>query len=462
MKVTATIKEAEYGKFSDLYLNYIDRGFDRNVLLSFNMGTKYPFEKVSDFLNDYSSVKFDFFLITAIVYGVDNLLSRAIYSNDGWSRDIEVVFPVNNIGIWIGKEDKLKMILDFLTGDNWLVSFIQNTQDSLFYPRPLSRRREIQPIYKIDSIKSTSLFSGGLDSLIGVIDELEKLSSDERILLISHFDSKSPGPNDDQNKLFGHLEAEYPNKIYWIQSKLALSRKDTDGNRVTVENNYRSRSLFFIGLGCYLSPIDSLIIPENGTISINYPLTPSRVSSLSTRTTHPYVLKNTQELLTEVGISTVLDNPYTFKTKGEMFIDCATRSPFIKSIFKDSVSCGKRGRRHQHKDNPSEKHHCGRCMPCVYRRAALHKAGLDRNEQYGNYITNAINREASKDLPALISYLRKDISLEKMKRDLLVNGNIEADSLEEYAEMVLRSKEEVLQLFTDKGNGFVKSELGIR
>ena len=46
-----------------------------------------------------------------------------------------------------------------------------------------------------------------------------------------------------------------------------------------------------------------------------------------------------------------------------------------------------------------------------------------------------------------------------MKRDLLINGSISVESLTEYSEMVLRSKDEVLQLFKDKGNEFVKSKL---
>ncbi|VTR51426.1 Qat anti-phage system QueC-like protein QatC [Sphingobacterium thalpophilum] len=452
MRVNIVIDNADYGKFSDLQLCYIDNGVNRQVPLSF-LG----YERVFDFTSDFTSVKFDFFLVSAIVYGVDNLLSRAIYSNDGWTRDIEVEFPVNNLVIWSGREEKLKQILDFLTGDNWQISFREIEDVDLFQPR--ANRRKI-PSYEKDNIASVSLFSGGLDSLIGVIDKLEELSNNERILLVSHFDSKSPGPNGDQKKLLKHLVAQYPNRIYWVQSKLALSRKDSDGNRVTIENNYRSRSLFFIGLGCYLSPIDELIIPENGTISINYPLTPSRVSSLSTRTTHPYVLKNTQELLADLGLFTRIHNPYTFKTKGEMFIEC-TNQRILQSIFQDSVSCGKRGRRQnwQVKIGVQE---CGICMPCIYRRAALNKAGLDNENHYGNFITKADSRNYSNDLPALINYLRKNISLERMKRDLLVNGNIEIHNLTEYAEMVLRSKQEVLQLFNDKGNRFVKSELGIR
>jgi hypothetical protein len=46
-----------------------------------------------------------------------------------------------------------------------------------------------------------------------------------------------------------------------------------------------------------------------------------------------------------------------------------------------------------------------------------------------------------------------------MKTDLVINGSIPFGELNDYAEMVLRSKEEVLKLFTDKGNEFVKSEL---
>jgi hypothetical protein len=452
MIVNVVIDDADYGKFSDLQLCYTDNGLDRKVSLSF-----LNYERVFDFTTDFTSVKFDFFLVSAIVYGVDNLLSRAIYSNDGWTRDIEIEIPVKNLAVWSGKEEKLKNILDFLTGDNWQISFREIENINLFQPR--TNRRKI-PNYEKNTIKSVSLFSGGLDSLIGVIDELEKLRSNGRILLVSHFDSKSPGPNGDQRTLLRHLMAQYPNKIYWIQSKLALSRKDTDGNWVTIENNYRSRSLFFIGLGCYLSSIDELLIPENGTISINYPLTPSRVSSLSTRTTHPYVLKTTQELLFELGLSTVIYNPYTFKTKGEMLVECLNQS-FIQNIYQYSVSCGKRGRRQFHFDNPNEKHNCGRCMPCIYRRAALNKAGLDNESHYGNFITK-VPSLGKNDLPALFSYLKRSIPLEKMKRDLLVNGNIEVHSLTNYAEMVIRSKQEVLKLFNDKGNRFVKSELGLR
>lgn len=446
MKIAIQFDQANIGKFSNINLCFEENDIERKVPLTF-----LKYENVFDLTADFTSVKFDFFLITALVYGADNLFSREKYSNDGWSRDIEIDLPVHNLHLWKGNELNLKKTLDFLTGDLWIINFVQNVHEEYYIPRP--RRRKV-PVYDINTIKTVSLFSGGLDSLIGVIDELEKLNYNEKLLFVSHFDYKSSGPNGDQRRLLRQLNLSYPNKIYWIQSKLALNRKDNADNKMFTENNYRSRSLFFIGLGIYLSPVDKLIIPENGTISINYPLTPSRVSSLSTRTTHPFVLQNIMELLANVGLQKNLKNPYSFLTKGEMVENCTNRD-VLQTIYKSSVSCGKRGRK-QYWTIKRGTEQCGKCMPCIYRRAALHKVYWD-DEIFGNDVLTQAS--LTNDLPALFSYLNKDISIEKMKRDILINGNIKVDQLELYAEMVLRSKFEVYDFFNDKGNTFVKSKL---
>lgn len=451
MKVKIEIEEAEYGKFSDIKLCYKNKtNIDCKISLVFNQ-----YAKVFDYTNDFRSIKFDFFLISTIVYGVDNLFSREIHSYDGWARELEVDFPVYNLSHWQGNENLLEQTLNFLTGDNWTIKFYQNIERNYFSPKNRRWKRNIKN-YEKDKIKSVSLFSGGLDSLIGVIDELEKLGDDEKILFVSHFDYKSSGPNGDQSRLYNYLKDKYVDKIYWVQSKLALNRKNNIFENVKVENNYRSRSLFFIGLGCYLSTTNKLIIPENGTISINYPLTPSRVSSLSTRTTHPFVINNIQKILNNCGLKIIIENPYTFKTKGEMIVGCKNKV-VLDQIFKSSVSCGKRGRKQFNYDNLLAEH-CGRCMPCIYRRAALNKVGLDDQDDYGNFITK-VSSLGRNDLPALFSFLNKNITLEQMERDLLVNGNIPIKNLTEYSKMVLKSQKEVLQLFNDKGNNFVKSRL---
>ena len=38
-----------------------------------------------------------------------------------------------------------------------------------------------------------------------------------------------------------------------------------------------------------------ILVPENGVISINVPLTVRRVGTLSTRTTHPYFIQEIQK-----------------------------------------------------------------------------------------------------------------------------------------------------------------------
>lgn len=447
MKVTVLFDEPNEGKFSKIWLCYTDLdSIERKVGLDF-----LRFEGIHDYTQDFSSIRFDFFMIASIIYGTDNLFSRERYSYDGWSRELEIDLPVVNIAKWKGTEEQLKKVLDFLTGDDWTINYVLNSTDTFFKPR--SNRRKKATFGK-QTIKKVSLFSGGLDSLIGVINELQKLGFNEKIMLVSHFDYKSVGPNSDQQKLYRYLIEKFPRKIYWIQARLALERRDQNHQKISIESNYRSRSLFFIGFGLYLSPIDTLIIPENGTISINYPLTPSRVSSLSTRTTHPFVLKQVRILLEQVGLEIKLENPYSFMTKGEMVEKCSNQD-FLKAVFRSSISCGKRGRK-QHWDTKTGTEQCGRCMPCIYRRAALNKVNLD-NELFGIDVLK--QSELTNDLPALFNYLKRNISLEEMKRDILVNGNIDVNDLEKYAKMVLRSKKEVLRLFKNKGNTFVKSKL---
>ncbi|WP_298247256.1 Qat anti-phage system QueC-like protein QatC [uncultured Christiangramia sp.] len=455
MEVGVHLSEAKIGKFSNIILSFNAlNGKEQKVGLVLN-----NFVDIYDLTRDTKSPRFDFFLISALVYGIDNLLDREYYSDDGWSREIEVVLPVYNISIWKGQESLLEESLKFLTGDHWKINFVHNPIQNCFLEKK-GRWNKKRKTFNTDKIKVTSLFSGGLDSLIGIIDHLEKLNNDEEILLVSHFDFYSSGPNRDQQILFRSLVEKYPDKVKnnWIQSRLALKRVNQYGDKFKTEGNYRSRSFFFIGLGCLLSPSSNLIIPENGTISINYPLTPSRVSSLSTRTTHPFVLGKLQQLLYNLEIAVALENPYRFKTKGEMVKECQNNI-FLEEIHPKSTSCGKSNHK-ENWENRTGTHHCGVCMPCIYRRAALHKNNND-DQLYGSYVEKAVSRNRFVDLPALINFLKKNIDKEQMKRDILVNGNVPTNDLENYAEMVLRSKDEVLKLFRDKGNDFIKNEIGI-
>jgi hypothetical protein len=131
--------------------------------------------------------------------------------------------------------------------------------------------------------------------------------------------------------------------------------------------------LFFaIGIfaGTGLGRAFTVRVPENGLIALNVPLDPLRLGSLSTRTTHPFYMARWNDLLVALGISGRVENPYWDKTKGEMVNDCANAS-LLRRLIPRSLSCSSptKSRWQGHGIE-----HCGYCLPCLIRRAAIEKA----------------------------------------------------------------------------------------
>jgi hypothetical protein len=143
------------------------------------------------------------------------------------------------------------------------------------------------------------------------------------------------------------------------------------------ERSQRARSLIFIAYGVLAATcldryrdgdVIELRIPENGFISLNIPLTPLRLASHSTRTTHPYFISRVQSVLDLAGLRAALVNPYQFCTKGEMLVGCMDQTA-LKVYAADSTSCGRFAR--------NAFVQCGRCVPCIIRRAAFDRWGSD-------------------------------------------------------------------------------------
>jgi hypothetical protein len=206
------------------------------------------------------------------------------------------------------------------------------------------------------------LFSGGLDSLIGAADLLQQ---GRRPLLVSQ---ASPKEGDVQR---------------YLALQLGLDQTRFEGNAIErhglgYEPSSRARSILFNAYGVLAATAlhapdgpTELIIPENGLISINPPLTRRRVGSFSTRTTHPHFTGELQAILQEVGLNVTLINPYRGRTKGEMLANC--ESQVVADFAHHTYSCGKGKRLNQH---------CGRCVPCLIRRAAFQHAGRADETNY--------------------------------------------------------------------------------
>jgi hypothetical protein len=68
-----------------------------------------------------------------------------------------------------------------------------------------------------------------------------------------------------------------------------------------------------------------------------------------------------------------MENPYQLKTKGEMLQDCADKK-LLRAHAYQTTSCG-RYLIHGHT-------HCGRCIPCLVRRAAFRAASMKDGTKY--------------------------------------------------------------------------------
>jgi hypothetical protein len=117
----------------------------------------------------------------------------------------------------------------------------------------------------------------------------------------------------------------------------------------------------------------TLYVCENGFISINPPLTDMRLGSLSTRTTHPVFFGLVHKLFDAAGLRVRMENPYQLKTKGEMLKECADKK-LLSAHALQTTSCG-RYLIHGHT-------HCGRCVPCLVRRAAFRASGMTDTTKY--------------------------------------------------------------------------------
>ncbi|WP_087139001.1 Qat anti-phage system QueC-like protein QatC [Brevundimonas diminuta] len=303
----------------------------------------------------------DLLVVAAHVHAADTRISRASESQDGWTRQIRLVIPVSDPARWEAASGILKRALDFLTGDRWEIGFrarpkgfedIVPPMDASLIPPPFD---------------GVSLFSGGLDSLIGAIDTLETKGSP---LLVSHAGEGLVSKS--QELCFDGLKAAYP-KASFDRLRMWMAFGQGLVEDVASEETTRGRSFLFfsigIAAGTALGKPFILKVPENGLIALNVPLDPLRLGALSTRTTHPFYMARWNELLGALGIPASVDNPYWDKTKGEMVRSCAGAAT-LKKLAPASLSCSSPSKGRWSKKPQG---HCGYCLPCLIRRASLPK-----------------------------------------------------------------------------------------
>ncbi len=267
-------------------------------------------------------------------------------SPDGWTREFDLTVSVIDASLWNAHAAIIERLLAFLTTDRWTLHFVEGG----VLPRP--NRKSIFP--EEDCIV---LLSGGLDSYVGAIDLIARGRKPVAVSQIVRGDAKKQCAF---SAAIGGGLRHFP-----ISHAAKIPQQESPASQ-------RGRSIIFLAYGVFIATTlaryhageeVTLYVCENGFISINPPLTGARLGSLSTRTTHPVVLSLLQQILDVAGLRVKIINPYRFKTKGEMLRECENQAMIEAHAFQ-TTSCG-RFKQFGYK-------HCGRCVPCLVRRAAFH------------------------------------------------------------------------------------------
>ena len=320
----------------------------------------------------------DFLSVALAVFAADRFVLRSA-SEDAWTRTIALDVELVDPDPWTAQAQPLAQTLRFLSGDIWYLRFHTGGQTPpVFAP-------------KLNDRDCACLFSGGLDSLIGAMNLVAAKKSP---FIISQASPKE-----------GPVQA-------YLADRLGLEGHRFEGRviergREPYEPSSRARSLLFFAYGALAASSlgGELIVPENGLISINPPLTRRRLGSLSTRTTHPHFVDSLQAVFNSVDLGITLTNPYATKTKGEMLAECQHTD--IAKLAHLSYSCGKGKRLNQQ---------CGVCVPCLIRRAAFHAAGLND--------ATPITRKTSKRLRIMMTCRRQGLLLHSSRPTTLRAGRL--------------------------------------
>lgn len=300
------------------------------------------------------------------------------------------------------------------------------------------------------------LFSGGLDSFCGAIRLLEEGGSP---CLVGH--NEYPKLAKRQNLFVRTFQDLYPEQSVKFISFTANSRapiSEKEGILKGSENTSRGRSLLFLCAALSVAGILGenvpVYIPENGFIGLNIPLTGGRKGTCSTRTTHPYFLRQFNGILEQVGIKNTITNFFAYNTKREIVGQVKDTDAF-KSCYADTISCSHPClARYNKKGSKEYPVNCGYCYPCLIRKSSL--LDIDEIKKYSyqgeayDFLIEYEESEKSADLRAVLGsiYRCKHSSDKELKRYIRCVGELTEEEVEKFLSLYKKSIEDLVQLFS--------------
>ncbi|TCM12857.1 7-cyano-7-deazaguanine synthase in queuosine biosynthesis [Novosphingobium sp. PhB165] len=311
------------------------------------LGAQLPRLMERGLLGRPSTAAWDFLAIALSAFAADRFVVRASSANS-WTRVIGLKVALVDPAPWHPLALRISTVLRFLTGDIWHVSF---TDGGCPVPNVAPKQHDRHVV---------SLFSGGLDSFLGA---LWLDTGRRKPFLVSQGSPKEIHPQVTLAQELGLTHHRFEGRV-------------SERWRQPYEGSTRARSILFFGYGVVAATaanLRDLLVPENALIAINPPFTRRRMGSLSTRTTHPHLIAELNSIWADAGVDVTLQNPFFHLTKGEML--ASAHHTNLSRLASASYSCGK-GKRVNGQ--------CGRCVPCLIRRASFVFAGVQDDTNYLN------------------------------------------------------------------------------
>ena len=324
----------------------------------------------------------DLIEIAAYVYCADRWASRGpkdAVEYHAWARSFHFIIKVQDHKFWSRSavSEALSRALTFMTGDAEYTFTFQpghsTDPTSLFDSKKfiLDQKQNV----------SVMLFSGGLDSLAGTLQRLEKTS--DLIFLVSH--RSQPGTKKTQDRLVEALTNHYANRIQHLRFQCNL--RETRA----VEETQQTRAFLYTSIASAIAQVggqNRFFICENGVTSMNFPRREDLSNARASRTTHPKTIRYLQELFSLVVDQAMqIETPLMWKTKTDVMADIV-KGPYPE-LLTSCVSCSKTFR------NLAQSTHCGGCSQCIDRRFAAYGAKADAWDHSGLYAIDMVAQSIS-------------------------------------------------------------------
>ncbi|MBI5285317.1 MAG: 7-cyano-7-deazaguanine synthase [Chloroflexi bacterium] len=341
----------------------------RGPSANLNLEIKMPAQGLGQRIDEHSR---DLIRIAAYVFGADQQIRRGgaadVFGED-WQRDFTLCIPVGDPAFWSKPvvQASLEETLNFVSDDKWHFRFTKSRPEEI-----ASSMFDFDPSESLGRPEAVVLFSGGMDSLCAVIEQIAVAK--KRPLLIGHSPAFHLGAR--QTDLRSALRLRFPEWHFPVVN-CAVHRIATDAP----ETSHRTRSFLYAAFGTAVARalrLDQVHLADNGVVSLNLPINDQLVGARASRSTHPrFITLFNQFASNAFGKPPRLENPLWSRTRAETL--SILKQANAESLLEGTNSCARqRGR-------TGAQPHCGTCSQCIDRRFATLAMGLEEHDHGERY-----------------------------------------------------------------------------